>query len=105
MGEADSQTVGWESDQPAFRLKDGTPLTGPALNWILKERLAGVLDGHKIQTHSFQSGAASMMGSLGCLDSNIKAVGHWGSKAFEDYIKTPRSKRIAVAKKWAKLCK
>ena len=99
------QTAGWEPEQPAFRMKDGTPLTGPTLNRILKERLAGVLDGHKIQTHSFRSGAASMMGSLGCSDSDIKAVGRWGSKAFEDYIKTPRSKRIAVAKKWAKLCK
>ena len=101
----EKHTEGWEDDQPAFRLKGGAPLTGPTLNRILRERLAGVLDDHKILTHSFRSGAASLMGSLGCSDSDIKAVGRWGSKAFEDYIKTPRSKRIAVAKKWAKLCK
>ena len=101
----EKHTRGWEANQPAFRMRDGAPLTGAALNRILKERLAGVLDGHRILTHSFRSGAASMMGSLGCSDSDIKAVGRWGSRAFEDYIKTPRSKRIAVAKKWAKLCK
>ena len=98
-------TAGWEADQPAFRMGSGTPLTGPALNRILKERLAGVLDDRRILTHSFRSGAASMMGSLGCSDNDIKAVGRWGSKAFEDYVKTPRSKRIAVAKKWARMCK
>ena len=43
----------------------GGPCGSRAGNRILKERLAGVLDGHKILTHSFRSGAASMMGSLG----------------------------------------
>lgn len=86
-------------EQPAFRLQSGVPLTPRKFNDILKERLAGYIGDQKIQAHSFRSGAASMMGSLGYSDKDVKAVGRWSSRAFEAYIKLPRTKRIAVASK------
>lgn len=93
MSKGDSQ------DQPAFRLHTGIPLTPRRFNEILKERLSGYIDDQKILAHSFRSGAASMMGCLGYSDKDVKAVGRWSSKAFETYIKLPRTKRIEVAKK------
>ena len=85
--------------QPAFRWDDGTPLTSRKLNEILKERLTGYIDNpDKYTTHSFRTGAASMMGTLGYSDKDIQLMGKWNSRAFESYIRLPRTKRKAVAK-------
>jgi hypothetical protein len=83
-------TQGMANDQPAFRFRSGVPLTGAKLNQLLKEWLGGTVQG--ISTHSFRIGAASMMGKLGFSDKDVKAVGRWGSRAFEGYIKLPRTK-------------
>ena len=88
-----------QADQPAFRLVNGDPLTIQNFNKILKDRLDGVLDNYKISSHSFRGGAASMMASLGYSDKDVKAVGRWSSRAVDLYIKLPRTKRIATAKK------
>ena len=89
-----------EPGLPAFRWSSGAPLTSRRLNSILKDRLAGYLDGAEAQytSHSFRTGAASMMGSLGYTDDDIKVVGKWASSAFEKYVKLPRNKRKAVAR-------
>ena len=89
-----------EAGQPAFRWADGTPLTSRKLNTIMRERLTGYLEGadRLYTSHSFRTGAASMMGSLGYSDDDIKAIGKWTSNAFECYTKLPRTKRRAVAK-------
>ena len=50
-------------------------------------------------THSFRIGMASMLGALGYDDDDVKAVGRWSSRAFEEYLMLPRTKRIAMAKK------
>ena len=94
-----------EAGQPAFRLPDGTPLTGKRLNQILRDRLAGVLDtgNGKYTTHCFRIGWASRLGALGLSDEDIKAVGRWSSRVFEQYIRLPRTKRMAAAEKVAKL--
>lgn len=94
-----------ENGQPAFRQPDGTPLTGKKLNSILKERLTGFVDmsNGPLTTHCFRIGMASMLGQLGHDDGEIQAVGRWSSRAFEAYIKLPRTKRIAMAKKIAKM--
>jgi len=42
---------------------------------------------------------ASMMGALGYDDEDIQAVGRWSSRAFEEYLMLPRTKRMAIAKK------
>ena len=53
--------------QPVFRWKSGTPLTSRKVNEVLRERLTGYLDGAErfYTTHSFRTGAASMLGMLG----------------------------------------
>jgi hypothetical protein len=94
----------WEVNQPAFRWDSGHPLTCARLNSVLRERLEGFVDGEEklYSTHSFRIGAASMMGSLGFEDEEIKALGRWSSRAFEGYLKLPRAKRRAVAVQFSK---
>jgi len=87
----------WEKDQPAFRVGKGEPLTSNRLNKILKECLTGYIK-DKIQVHSFRSGTASMMGTMGYADQELQAMGRWSSRAFETYVKLPRSRRMNVAK-------
>lgn len=53
--------------------------------------------GH-VSSHSFRSGIATLMGQLGYSDEQIKAIGRWSSKAFEEYLKMPRTKRLAMAR-------
>ena len=91
--------------QPVFRWTCGTPLTGTKLTEVIRERLRGFLDGaeQRYSTHSFRAGAASMLGTLGYSDSDVKALGRWNSRSFEKYIKLPRSKRAAVAKEFSGL--
>ena len=95
-----------EPGQPAFRQADGTPLTGKKVNKILKERLSGFVNMSlgPLTTHCFRIGLASMLGQLGHDDGEIQAVGRWSSRAFETYIKLPRTKRMAMAKKIAMIC-
>ena len=52
----------------------------------------------RISAHSFRSGAASMMANLGYSDKDVKAVGRWSSRAFEIYVKLPRTKRMEAAR-------
>jgi hypothetical protein len=94
----------WEIDQPMFRWESGQPLTCARLNSILRERLDGFVEGdvNNFSSHSFRIGAASMMGSLGFADEEIKALGRWSSRAFEGYLKLPRAKRMAVTEKFSK---
>jgi hypothetical protein len=89
-----------EPDQPAFRLSCGSALTGAKFNSLLHGWLADSVPG--ISRHSFRIGAASLMGKLGYSDKDIKAIGRWGSNAFEGYIRLPRTKRRLVAEKLAK---
>ena len=93
-----------EAGQPLFRFNSGEPLTGRRFNEIVRERLKGFVgDVHKLfSSHSFRAGAASMMATLGYSDEDIKAVGRWNSRAFLEYVKLPRTRRIEVAKKWSK---
>jgi hypothetical protein len=89
-----------EARQPAFRFASGVPLTSTKLNSLLKEWVGDVAVG--ISTHSFRIGAASMMGRLGFADEDVKAIGRWSSRAFEGYMRLPRTKRKLVAEKLVK---
>jgi hypothetical protein len=93
-------TSNMEDDLPAFRFSSGVPLTGTKLNRLLKEWLEDAAPG--ISTHSFRIGAASLMGKLGFSDQDMKAVGRWSSRAFEGYMRLPRTKRKLVAEKLAR---
>ena len=89
--------------QPAFCWASGVPLTGQKLTEVLRDRLKGyIIGGGKwYSTHSFRIGAASMLGSLGYSDADVKALGRWNSRSFERYIRLPRSRRNVVAKEFS----
>ena len=89
-----------EAGKPAFRDENGVPLTGRKLNEILKKCLSNHIDYEDgyVTSHSFRAGIASLMGSMGYSDSQIKAIGRWSSSAFETYIKLPRTKRAEMAR-------
>ena len=89
-----------DPEMPALRHKDGRPLTGRKLNEFLRKCLEDVIPYEEgfVSSHSFRSGMASLMANLGYTDSQIKAIGRWSSRAFEDYIKLPRRKRSEMAK-------
>ena len=48
---------------------------------------------------------ATLLGQMGCGDEEIQAMGRWSSRAFEAYLKMPRTKRAMMAKKMADFCK
>jgi hypothetical protein len=94
----------WEQGRPAFRWSSGKPLTPTQLNSILKDRLEGYVRGADrwFTSHSLRSGAASMMAVLGYSDTDIKAMGRWSSNAFQTYVRLPRTKRIEMAREFAR---
>jgi hypothetical protein len=94
-----------EADWPAFRAPCGTPLTGRKLNSYIRELLGGSVDYEKgkITSHSFRSGIASILGSKGFSDEEIKQAGRWSSNAFQAYMKLPRTKRAAIARRIGQL--
>lgn len=93
-----------EIGQPLFRWKNGLPLTSSQMNNLLRDRLSGFIEGGDkfFTTHSFRTGAASMMGTLGFDDGAIKALGRWSSRAYETYLRLPRTKRIKIIREWNK---
>lgn len=90
---------------PLFRDETDTPLTGGKLNKILKHLLQDVIDYRlgSICTHSFRSGLASLMAEKGLTDEEIQIMGRWSSRAYELYIKLPRTKRATTALRLGKL--
>ena len=89
---------------PVFEL-DGTAMTGHKMNEILKELLTPHLGTGKgkITTHSFRAGIATLLAGKGFDDEEIMSVGRWHSRAFEAYIKKPRTKRASIAKRVAEM--
>ena len=90
---------------PLFRKTDGTPLTGRKFNIILKNCLSKHIpyEAGSISSHSFRAGIASLMGTLGYSENEIKSIGRWSSKCFQDYIKLPRTRRLEMAKQLGNL--
>jgi hypothetical protein len=90
----------WPPNQPAFRWQDGRPLTAKRFNTILKEQLGNsTSEGQRVFTsHCFRIGAASRLGAIGHSDEDLKSLGRWSSRAFEEYLLHPRTKRAALAK-------
>jgi hypothetical protein len=94
-----------EAGWPVFRAPCGTPLTGRKLNSYIKTLLGECVDYRKgrITSHSFRSGIASILGSKGFSDEEIKQAGRWSSNAFQAYMKLPRTRRAAIARKIGQL--
>ena len=96
----------WESlartqeRNPVFLRKDGKLMTGQKLNEVLRKLLRPHLDYKEgqITTHSFRAGIASLLAEKGLSDEEIKSVGRWHSRAFEAYVKKPRTRRATLAK-------
>lgn len=86
---------------PIFRKKNGTPLTTRKLNQHLKTLLGEHIPKNTgtISSHSFRIGIASLLGTQGFSDKEIMQAGRWSSRAFERYMKLPRTKRAEIAKK------
>jgi hypothetical protein len=94
-----------EKGKPAFRAPCGTPLTGRKLNSYIRQLLEGNIDYSvgQVTTHSFRSGIASLLGTKGFSDEEIKQAGRWSSSAYLAYMKLPRTKRAAIARKIGQL--
>lgn len=93
----------WEEGQPAFRMKDKTPVTSNKLNRILRELLVDLgKEGKCYTTHSFRIGAATILAQKGFGEDDIKAAGRWSSRAYELYVRAARTNRKSVIKKWSK---
>ena len=87
-------------DMPAFRFQDGTNLTQEKFNKILKIIFKTHLTdiNGTISTHSFRIGLASTLGELGFSDDQVMQAGRWSSRAFQAYLKLPRTRRLEMAK-------
>ncbi len=92
-------------DQPVFRQKNGQAWTGRLFNKELQELVGPHIDKSEgsITSHSFRSGVPSMLGRTGHTDEQLKTVGRWSSRAFEQYVKLPRTKRREMAKEISRL--
>lgn len=90
-----------DPNRPLFRDSNGSCLTGSKLNVILKLVLGDLVDYSKgsITAHSFRSGLASLMAEKGMSDQEIQIMGRWSSRAFERYIKLPRTDRARTSMK------
>ena len=100
-----SNTNSIEDDLPCFRSSDGRALTGREFNLYLAAFSKKYFRDSKgkISSHSFRIGLASTLGKLGFTDPEIQQSGHWSSRAFEAYLKLPRTKRAAVAREIGKI--
>jgi len=80
-------------------LADGKLLTRPHLTSSLSAILskAGV-DSSCYNTHSFCIGAVTSAKEAGISDSQVEMLGRWKSRAFQQYICTPREKLANLSK-------
>jgi len=101
-----SNISGKEQDRlPAFRLESGKSLTGRSFNKELKLLLEKHIDYSQgtISSHSFRSGITTTLGQAGHTDNQLKTVGRWSSRAFEHYVKLPRTSRKQMAREIGRL--
>ncbi len=94
-----------ESDKVLFRDEQGTPFTGRKFNDTVKSLLEPHIDYRKgkVTAHSFRSGIPTLLGSMGHSEEEIKKIGRWSSRAFEYYLKLPRTSRAQIAGKLGKI--
>ena len=72
-----------KGDIPVFREESGECLTGRKFNLYLEDISSELtMRGLVVKNHSFRSGVATLMASLGYPESDIMAAGRWQSNAF-----------------------
>ena len=90
---------------PAFMVDAETALTCKSLNRYLADvnRKYFNIPGKTLSCHCFRAGMATLLAKIGYSDEEIQTTGRWSSRAFQDYIKLPRTARISMAREIAKL--
>ena len=88
---------------PIFRTIGGAGYTGHQFNADLKFLLQHHFDYSKgkVTSHSFRSGLATEMAKIGYSDQDIMRIGRWKSDAYLEYVKTPRLRRMQIARQLA----
>ena len=81
------------NDAPAFCSSKGKNLTCRRLNVILEMLTGDHFENGKISNHSFRAGLISYFARLGYSDLELKSIGRWSSRAYQQYIKLGRTKR------------
>ena len=75
---------------PFFQLLDGSPITYSFFSKHLNTVVSFLgLNPVQYTSHSFRIGAATHAASKGLSDDEIKRLGRWKSKAFQNYIRMP----------------
>ena len=94
-----------EPDLPAFMADKESAFTCGMFNKYLANFNQKYLNepGRTLSCHCFRSGMATLLAKIGFTDAEIMASGRWSSRAFEEYIKMPRSSRLAMSKTIANL--
>ena len=83
-----------------FRHKDGSLLTRPRLQAIIRKSLHSLnLPANLYGTHSLRIGSATAAAEAGISMKIIKAMGRWSSECYRDYIRTPHKTLRCIASK------
>ena len=100
-----AQAIPTPAKLPAFMDSTNKPFTGRKFNELIKQFLGKHFShtADKISAHSFRAGLPSLIGELGYADAEIMSLGRWSSRAFESYLKQPRTKRQEIARAIGKL--
>ena len=90
---------------PAFMLNQESAFTCKKLNQYLANFNKKYINtpGRSLSTHCFRSGLASTLAKIGYSDEEIQRTGRWSSRAFQDYIRLPRTQRVTMAREIARL--
>ena len=90
---------------PAFMTDQNTAFTCNRFNRYLADFNKKYFNqpGKSLSAHCFRAGMATMLAKIGFTDSEIMCSGRWSSKAFQEYIKLPRTRRLEMAKTIARL--
>lgn len=83
-----------------FRFKDGSLLTRPKLQKMLRHTLSSLkLPAEQFGTHSLRIGSATAAAEAGVSVPLIKALGRWSSDCYRTYLRTPHKKLRALSSK------
>ena len=88
-----------------FRFKDGSLLTRPKLQKMLRHTLSSLkLPAEQYGTHSLRIGSATAAAEAGVSVPLIKALGRWSSDCYRTYLRTPHKKLRALSSKLLAVC-
>ena len=100
-----TNTAHSDPNLPAYMADPSTAFTCKRLSKYLADFNKKYFNfpGRSLSTHCFRAGMASTLAKIGYSDEEIKKTGRWSSKAFQEYIRLPRTQRVTMAREIAKL--